>query len=227
MLNIAKRNYVITDIHGCARSFKNLVKYMIQLNTDDHLYLLGDYIDRGPDSKGVLDYIMDLKESGYNVFSLRGNHEQFMLNAFESPQKHQFWFENGGEYTLKSFNAETIFDVPKEYIDFLNSLPYYFTLEKFYLVHAGFNFKDPNPFQDTDAMMSIRNFHIDKEKLGDKRIIHGHTPLPLTEIKKDLSEDLPAYNLDGGCVYKSIPDLQYLLALELNSWELILQPNIE
>lgn len=227
MLNKAKHQYVITDIHGCARSFKNLVQYMIQLTPDDNLYLLGDYIDRGPDSKGVLDYIMELMNSGYNVFPLRGNHEQFMLNAFESPQRHQFWFENGGGQTLKSFNAETIFDVPAEYIDFLNNLPYYFTLDKFYLVHAGFNFKDPNPFQDTDAMMSIRNFYIDKEKLGNKKIIHGHTPLPLEEILVEFNEDLPAYNIDGGCVFKTIPELQYLLALELNNWELIIQPNID
>lgn len=219
--------FVITDIHGCSKSFKHLVQQVINLRKEDSLYLLGDYVDRGPDSKGVLDFIWELKEQGFNVFPLRGNHEQFMLNASLGPQRHQFWLENGGHETLASFNADTVFDISGKYIDFLSSLPYYFELENYYLVHAGFNFQAEKPFEDYNAMMSIRNFQINEELLGSKKIIHGHTPLPIYEIRRDLKEnDSFSFNLDGGCVY-NISGLGHLLALELNTWELYIQENIE
>lgn len=226
-MNDLIKSYVITDIHGCAKSFRHLVQNVINLKPDDNLYLLGDYIDRGPDSKGVLDFILDLKELGFKVTPLRGNHEQFVLNASQNPQRHQFWMENGGHQTLASFNADTVFDLPEKYIDFLDSLPYYIEIDNYYLVHAGFNFQEGKPFEDYHSMMTIRNFHVDKRLLGNKKIIHGHTPLPLYEIRRDLNDrEALLYNLDGGCVY-NLPGLGNLLALELNSWKLYPQPNID
>ncbi|MDQ3534446.1 MAG: serine/threonine protein phosphatase [Bacteroidota bacterium] len=223
-----EKTYIITDIHGCLKTFMYLVRDIMALNPDDNLYLLGDYIDRGPDSKGILDLIIELKEKGFKVFPLRGNHEQFVLNATKGLQRHQFWLENGGHQTLASFNAETVFDIPQKYIDFIESLPYYFELENYFLVHAGFNFQDGKPFEDFHSMMTIRNFQIDKRFLGNKKIIHGHTPLPLYEIRRDLKDnDTLSFNLDGGCVYKNVSGLGNLLALELQNWELIIQPNID
>jgi len=69
------RQIAISDIHGCARTFQALLD-KIQLSTNDQLYLLGDYIDRGPDSKGVIDTILGLINAGYRVQTLMGNHEK-------------------------------------------------------------------------------------------------------------------------------------------------------
>ena len=61
------RQIAISDIHGCARTFKKLVLEKVVLDKQDTLFLLGDYINKGPDSKGVLDFIFELKNSGFNV----------------------------------------------------------------------------------------------------------------------------------------------------------------
>ena len=70
--------YVISDIHGCIRTFEALLK-MLHFSISDELYLLGDYIDRGPDSKSVLDLILSMRNKGYKIAALRGNHEELLL----------------------------------------------------------------------------------------------------------------------------------------------------
>ena len=67
--------FAISDIHGCAKNFKALLD-RISLSLGDELYLLGDYIDRGPDSKGVIDHVWQLQKTGHTVHCLCGNHEQ-------------------------------------------------------------------------------------------------------------------------------------------------------
>ena len=74
------RKIAISDIHGCLKTFKLMVEEQIVLSQKDELYLLGDFVDRGPNSKGVLDYIMSLQEAGYQLHCLRGNHEDMMVN---------------------------------------------------------------------------------------------------------------------------------------------------
>ncbi len=74
-----KRLFAIGDVHGCLHELKNLVEQKLKLRTDDKLVLLGDYIDRGPDSKGVIDYIMTLQKKGFDVVPLKGNHELMLL----------------------------------------------------------------------------------------------------------------------------------------------------
>jgi len=74
------RQFAIADIHGHLKTFKALLRE-INFTVFDELFLLGDFIDRGPDSKGVIDYIEELKQTGYTVYCLRGNHEQLCLDA--------------------------------------------------------------------------------------------------------------------------------------------------
>ena len=78
-----KRIFAIGDIHGCFDFLKELVENKIQLDKDDKLVLLGDYIDRGVKSKEVVDYIIDLHEKGYDITPLIGNHELLLLETFE------------------------------------------------------------------------------------------------------------------------------------------------
>ena len=75
------KTWVIPDVHGCSKTLRYVVEEMIRLQKEDILFLLGDLIDRGPDSKGVIDYIMGLEARGYNVTTLRGNHEDYLLKA--------------------------------------------------------------------------------------------------------------------------------------------------
>lgn len=75
--------WAIGDIHGCPKTFQHLVQNQIQLKKEDHLYLLGDYVNRGPDSGGIIDFILELQNQGYQVFALKGNHESIILTTFE------------------------------------------------------------------------------------------------------------------------------------------------
>jgi serine/threonine protein phosphatase 1 len=221
------RTFAITDIHGCAQTFKLLVEKVICLNKSDKLYLLGDYIDRGPDSKGVLDYILMLSENGYQIFALKGNHEEMLLRAYESEQFLELWLLNGGVSTLISFNASSINDLPYKYINFLKALPYYYVTDDFILVHAGLNFNRSNPLEDIESMLWQRNFEVDLKKTQGRNIIHGHTPVSLIEIQKNIIDLKVKHkiNLDNGCVYGLGDFYGNLCALELETLKIYFHPN--
>ena len=81
------KQWVIPDIHGCVRTLRALIEQLVIPAKDDTLYFLGDFVDRGPDSKGVLDYVMGLEDQGYNIVALKGNHEEFFVKAWEEEQQ--------------------------------------------------------------------------------------------------------------------------------------------
>ncbi|MBK7410896.1 MAG: serine/threonine protein phosphatase [Saprospirales bacterium] len=198
------RRFAITDIHGCLNTFQKLLD-KIAFSLEDELYLLGDFIDRGPDSKGLIDYILDLQEAGYKVHCLRGNHDQMMLDAMLDTASHSFWLANGGKTTLKSFGVKHAHDVPKKYIDFLLNLHFYLEVDNYILVHAGLDFQFEDPFANKNALLWTRDWYaqIDHEWLGDRVILHGHTPLFHHEIEEQHSS-LDTHHflgLDNGCVY--------------------------
>lgn len=225
------RRFVIGDIHGCSKTLKALVENKIQLTKEDYLFFLGDYIDKGVDSAGVLDYILYLKENGYPVFPLMGNHE---LNLLEASQEYN---ERMFRLFLKINKCKGIVDEQSKikpiYLEFLQSLPYYYELEDYHLVHAGFDFRNEKPFENYKAMLEIRRFEADIKLLQGKKIIHGHTPTNLTAIQERLRTNAPIIPLDNGCVYtKPHKMLDYkqhgnLCSLNLDSLELIFQKNIE
>ncbi|RNI25033.1 metallophosphoesterase [Rufibacter latericius] len=218
--------YAISDIHGCAKTFKYMVEEVLHLRNRDSLFLLGDYIDRGPDSKGVLDYILKLIRNGYKVYALSGNHEYMMLRARENLAYNTFWLTNGGKETLESFRVETIESIKSVYWDLLEQLELYMVLDDYLLVHAGFNFAISNPERDKHTLLWAREFEVDKQKLGNRRIIHGHTPLPLEQIKYSLRKPVSnVLNIDAGCVFKS--QLGYLVALNLDTLELHSVPSMD
>ncbi len=78
------KQWVIPDIHGCSRSLRALIEDQIVPSLDDQLLFLGDYVDRGPDSKGVIDYVIWLQARGYNTVTLKGNHEEFFVKSKNS-----------------------------------------------------------------------------------------------------------------------------------------------
>ena len=91
----------------------------IKLQKEDTLYLLGDYINKGPDSKGVIDFIFSLREEHFNVFCLRGNHEQYLIDGLSYTWEEIAFRNRGGTETLESFNAATIHDIPEKYLHFI------------------------------------------------------------------------------------------------------------
>jgi serine/threonine protein phosphatase 1 len=236
------RTWVIPDVHGCLLTLQTLVEDLIGVLKGDSLIFLGDVIDRGPASKGVIDYILKLGKSGINITVIRGNHEEYMAKVFREEQsKHGFrkmlglrsgdykdWMLYGGSTTLQSFNAFTVSAIPELYIEWIESLPHYLKWEKFLIVHAGFNFEVEDIFSDTQSMMWIRDYKIDPAKLGDRKIIHGHVPVTLDFIYQSIiSSSFQFIDLDNGVYLTDKPGFGNLLALELNTMELLVQPNLD
>ena len=176
--------WIIPDIHGCARTLNALLKNMLKATRDDELFFLGDYIDRGPASKEVLDTLMDLQEGGWNIHCLKGNHEDYCVRTWEADQeRHLFkpdvqklWENVGAKETYKSFGVKRPREIPERYIEWMRNLQYYFEIENYILVHAGMNFRIDDPFKDTHSMITVRDFKVDFSKTKGKRIIHGHLP---------------------------------------------------
>ena len=236
------RTWVIPDVHGCLLTLQTLVEDLIAIQEDDSLIFLGDVIDRGPASKGVIDYILKLEKDGINITVIRGNHEEYMAKIFREEQSksgfrkmlglrsgdYKDWILYGGETTLQSFNAFTVTAIPEMYIAWIESLPYYLEWKKFLIVHAGFNFEVDDIFSDTQAMMWIREYKINPAKLGDRKIIHGHVPVTLDFIHQSvISNSFQFIDLDNGVYLTDKPGFGNLLALELNTMELLVQPNLD
>lgn len=220
--------YAISDIHGCSRTFRRLVDEQLQLQPSDQLYLLGDYIDRGPDSKGVIDFILELRARGCQVSTLMGNHEAMLLETWEDADSLPQWLRNGGEATLASFGLQDIRQLPETYRLFLDQLEYYLELPDYLLVHAGFDFSDATPLANLEAMLWIRKFTVDPVFLGGRRIVHGHTPTPYPRICRNVADPKAlVFNIDGGCVYKQHPDFGFLTALDLDTRQLHVLANCE
>ena len=223
------RKIAISDIHGCLKSFKSLL-YKIIFTKNDELYLLGDYIDRGPDSKGVIDYIWQLQYEGYFIHCLRGNHEQMLLDSFGGGDELELWQNHGGNDTLRSFGVETVENIPEEYLKWIDDLPYFVELDEYILVHAGLDFNLPKPLDGLNSMMWIRNWYhkIDKDWLGDRIIVHGHTPTSAVAIRENLNKitEKSTMIIDGGCVYDQM-GLGYLFAFDLENRKLFGQHNID
>jgi serine/threonine protein phosphatase 1 len=236
------RTWVIPDIHGSLLTLRTLVEDLIKLRRDDHLIFLGDLIDRGPDSKGVVDYILGLIQSGIKIDVLRGNHEDYMAAVYRKVQSkkglrkflgikpglQKKWMLHGGLSTMHSFGTGNVAEIPVMYINWIESLDYYLKWNKFLIVHAGFNFKNADIFSDTWAMMWVKDYKIEPDKLGEFKIIHGHVPVPLDFIYETIkSESFQFIDLDNGVYLENQPGYGNLLALELNTMELLVQPNVD
>lgn len=204
-----------------------MVEDVLQLKPDDTLFLLGDYIDRGLDSVGVLDYLLKLQKSGFDLRPIRGNHEEMLLNAVNDPGACNIWFGNGGWATLKEFGADTPSAIPQRYLDFLAGLRYVLTTEDYIFVHAGLDFTTDNPLGDTtpEFMLWARGCKVNVAKIDSKTLITGHTVTPLFEIRASLKTN--HIQLDNGCFDRGEIACGSLVAMDLDTRELLVQPNIE
>ena len=231
------KKWVIPDIHGCFRTLETLVETHIVPNKNDLMVFLGDYIDRGPDSKKVIDYIMNLQSNEYNIVALKGNHEDYCVKAYNADKnKKSFlglksktkiqkeWEMHGGKQTLVSFNAESPGDIPENYIRWMDELPYYYELDNYIIVHAGLNFKEDDPYSDKHSMLWIRDFQVEEHKINNKKIIHGHVPVNLEFIDLAINNnDYKFIDLDNGVYFDDRVGYGNLIALELTSMKYSIQ----
>lgn len=218
---MGKRVFAIGDIHGCFDSLNELVVNKIQLKKEDKLILLGDYIDRGNKSKGVIDFIIELLENGYDVIPLMGNHEAMLLDTYEDEKNISKWIQNGGNETLESFEISSVKDIESKYIEFFNGLRYYYAFEDYLFVHAGFNDKLLNPFTDYYSMLWKCKETYTSPLLSDKTIIHAHTPVRLAICEERVLAKHRVINIDTGCVYKDSIGYGRLTAYDCNSQRLL------
>ncbi len=223
-----QRIFFIGDIHGCSKTLKHLVTEKIKLKKSDKLYCIGDYIDRGSDSKGVVDFILQLRKKNYQVHTLRGNHEEMLLRSEEGGNSFSHWMKNGGDKTLESFKVNSIKELKPVYLNFFKRTKKLIQTKNFFAVHAGLNFSIDNPLADKDAMLWIRDFPIDKNYLNGKLLIHGHSPKTRDFIISQMFESpLNIVNIDGGCVFKHKEGFGNLYALNFTDRKLIETRNID
>ncbi len=231
------KKWVIPDIHGCARTLKFLIEQQIKPELGDELFFLGDYIDRGPDSKGVIDYVMGLEQAGHNLTLLMGNHEDYCIRAFDEDKKNKGflgirtktkvqkeWEVYGGKEAMESFDADSPRDIPEKYIDWMRKLQYFALTDDYVIVHAGLNFKEDDPFDDKRSMLWIRDYQVDKNKIRGRKVIHGHVPVNLEFIDTCINTSSYKFiDLDNGVYYDNRSGYGNLVALELTEMRYVVQ----
>ncbi len=219
------RQLFIGDIHGCLRSMRALWD-KLQVGPTDLVIFLGDYIDKGPNSAKVIYQIQKWQNEGLHIICIRGNHEEILLQSEEQGQEALAAYTKRMKSTdLVNKKGEIITSIKK----WLQELPYFVASEKWLAAHAGFDLRSVSTmFQNEIAMLTIRNFEYQPTVAGNRTILHGHNPMPLTEIQRRIAQKEKILGLDNGCVYKdSAHDMQHLLCYSFTEGKLILQKNIE
>jgi serine/threonine protein phosphatase 1 len=189
------RTLAIGDIHGCSTALAALLK-AIAPQPDDTIITLGDYVNRGHDSKGVLDQLLEL-QSCCNLVAIRGNHDQTLLKAFDDEAAYRLFMEMGGITTLDSYGDSGQLDlVPEEHREFLKSCRLYYETRTHFFVHANYSPLLPLPDQDERILLwlSLRDF-VPGPHCSGKIAVVGHTPQVSGEIL-DLGH---LVCLDTGC----------------------------
>ncbi|MCM3609766.1 fructose-bisphosphatase class III [Planococcus sp. MERTA32b] len=204
-----KRTLVISDIHGELELFEELLQKAGYDADEDQLILLGDYVDRGPDSKGVLERVVELKKEGAIVLS--GNHDAMMLAAANGePAALERWARIGAIPTLQSYDPSIKdAELPTsaaflEHVAFIKEMEFFHETEDAIFVHAGV--QPGTPVQETDPYTLIwirEEFY--KVYEGEKAVVFGHTPAFLLRGEEDRNDiyfgDNNIIGIDGGAAY--------------------------
>lgn len=209
----SRRTIAIGDIHGCAQELEALLE-QLQLEKGDLIVFLGDYIDRGLESRRVIEIIVELSKH-YEVVALKGNHEAMFLDFLDRPNSDGagLFVLNGGSSTLANYAAEDgSFAIPEEHLRFLHSLKTFHQTEDLFFVHAGvpeIPLREITVEKHEFAMLWSRQPFLSTSFKWEKLVVHGHTPKLEPEIKTN------RINVDTGCVYDG-----HLTAIEFPSRKL-------
>lgn len=167
------RLLAIGDIHGCREKLESLLR-LVAPQEDDCFVFIGDYIDRGPDSPGVVEYLIDFGRRRTAVFLL-GNHEEMLLRFLA--QRDMTYLDIGGHVTLMQYMTSPFRGIPRHHLDFFNSLLPYYETEHFIFVHAGLRPPLPLSEQTNEDLLTIRSEFHDSPYDWNKTIVTGHSPL--------------------------------------------------
>ncbi|HKJ34820.1 MAG TPA: metallophosphoesterase family protein [Balneolales bacterium] len=193
-----KKFIAIGDIHGCADTLETMLESIDEYTNRIYVFL-GDYIDRGPDSRRVIDLLLDFEQSHQCVW-LRGNHEQMLLEAMESDD-YSLWLYNGGEATIRSYIKEFgSFQIPDIHETFYKDTTLYFDTSQYFFVHAGLNpnrtIKDSLKHDRyTKEFLWDRSHLQTNDNVWEKTVVFGHTPMMEPLLTKNM------IGIDTGCVY--------------------------
>lgn len=188
------RIYAVGDIHGCADLLDRLTADIVKEESADRsrtqLIFLGDYIDRGPDSCGVIERLIAIRRDRPNTVFLKGNHEAVFLDFLSNPADYADWMAWGGGETLESYGVHWLDDakavsrdigakIPKSHLGFLRELELWRVFGDYLFVHAGLRPGRPIEEQDERDLLWIRGeFHrAAPADRPDKVVVHGHQPL--------------------------------------------------
>ncbi|PWW45465.1 MULTISPECIES: metallophosphoesterase family protein [Paenibacillus] len=212
-----KRTIMISDIHGCIDQLDQILQLTEYNSTKDKLILLGDYVDRGPNSKEVVDKVIQLVMN-HNAIALRGNHDQRLVDLINSDSVtvRSKFLEHGGKQTLQSYDinneeiSDEILNQAIEFIkthyyhhnDYISKLPFYHEDKDHIYVHAGLN---PNFIdwknQPEHDFMYIKDEFIRARFDLNKKIIFGHTKTIDIHGTSDIWFSDDKIGIDGGCAY--------------------------
>lgn len=185
--------YAIGDIHGCIKTLKALMA-KLPYTPDDLLVFMGDYIDRGPDSKAVVDYLLDLSQHHDKLVLLRGNHEQMALDAMRAAEGRTDldWYlaPNGAKATLKSYGGA----LHPAHAFMFQSLLLCYETDDYFFCHAGVDANFPLHKQPKETLLWMREPFIHSTLDYGKKIVFGHTQLEEVLITPN------KIGIDTGCV---------------------------
>jgi serine/threonine protein phosphatase 1 len=201
---MADRFYVVGDIHGCARELEALLSGL-DIEAGDTLAFIGDYIDRGPASRTVVDLLLEVKaRPGLRTIFLKGNHEDMCLGYLgRDGSWGESWRMNGGGATLRSYGVPDTAEAaaaadrfPPAHLAFFESLRLTAVVDDFLLVHAGVRPSIALADQDREDLLWIREEFIASPHDLPHTVVFGHTP------QRHVLVDLPyKIGIDTGCVY--------------------------
>jgi serine/threonine protein phosphatase 1 len=196
------RIYAIGDIHGrldLLKAMHNAIAAHLaeQPAPDWRILHLGDYVDRGPDSRGVLDFLIEAQDAEPRIASLAGNHDVSFLDFLAEPNPDGLFALNGGRQTGLSYGVELDFidpsafpeqseafrqAVPEAHRAFMRSLTFSQTFGDFFFCHAGIAPDVPLEEQKPRDLIWIRDRFLDHAGLHPKVVVHGHTPSAEPEV---------------------------------------------
>lgn len=197
------RIYAVGDIHGRADLLRATLD-KIDAHCSGHsiersiVVFIGDYVDRGPSSREVIDLLLECKKSRESVL-LKGNHETFISGFLKDPAVLDSWRNCGGLETLLSYGLKPLFScddiqrrklaedfaraIPLDHVDFLQSLRLFFRCGDFLFVHAGIRPNVPLERQEERDLLWIRETFLEYEKPFGLFVVHGHTPVHVPELR--------------------------------------------
>ena len=213
--------FAIGDIHGCLNELTSLHKNILTHKKfdvkNDLIIYLGDYIDRGKNSKEVINQIIKLKDNNIKTICLMGNHDEFMIDfLFNEKNNIKDWVNFGADQTFLSYGVEIVEFIKDGYeddvierlrkqllekmnegqINFFKNLKISFATEKYLFVHAGIDSEKKLTEQTKkDYLWSRSSKFFNKEFKAEKIIVHGHTP------EENIINNLHRINIDTGCYF--------------------------